>query len=638
MGRYGAILLATCLVIWGVGAFVGCGNDNGDQGNKQDASNQESDAATNADGSDSSNSSGRVRLRILHTNDIHSHLWGFGPESEYTPDTTGDDRTVGGFARLATLVKQARDEADDRPVLLLDSGDMTQGTLFTMISPTVSPELVLMQELGYDVVTLGNHEFDWTSDGAAHIVQAARNNGVSFPILSTNIVFSASDPADDALEALMASGKITRTTIKELSNGLKVGFIGLMGTNASSDAPAAKPVTFDPIADSAAAAVKSLKAQGADLIIALSHSGVDTNPDNSEDQKLAQAVPEINIIISGHTHTELDKPIVEGDTLIVQAGCYLSHLGVLDVEVKDGKASLVKYELKKIDDSIFGDPDIQKKVANYKQQVNTEILADQGVTYDKPVAETDFDLTFPYLEEGNLGNFVVDAILQAARDAEPDAPADFAIEAAGVIRDPINAGSSGIIGYDDAFRVLSMSTKPGIEGGMPLVSVYLTAAELRAGVEITPTYAFVYSADFFLAVSGLQYTYDPNAPAGERVKDIYLGNDVDGYSKKPLDVSEDNTKLYKVVMNYYIGSTLLSLGSVLGITPKDENGDVIHDINTRLIDAEPGGDLQELKEFSAFLSVLSSFPDKDGDGLPEIPDIYREPSGRIRAVTSAGSP
>jgi 5'-nucleotidase / UDP-sugar diphosphatase len=122
---------------------------------------------------------------ILHTNDWQSRLLGFGPNNEYSPATTGDDDTVGGVARLATLLEQRRAAAGEQPVLLLDGGDFSMGTLFHTVTRETGGELRLMTELGYDAATLGNHEFDFRPAGLAAMISAAhRDKGAALmPLL-----------------------------------------------------------------------------------------------------------------------------------------------------------------------------------------------------------------------------------------------------------------------------------------------------------------------------------------------------------------------------------------------------------------------------------------------------------------------
>ena len=133
---------------------------------------------------------------------------GFAPEIDYTPASPNDDATRGGMARLAAAIGGAKASAAaaGTPVLLLDAGDFMMGTPFELLATVASPELAMMHALGYDATTIGNHELDWTPHGLAGILQAAVTNNVTFPILSSNMNFSATDPADDELAALASAG------------------------------------------------------------------------------------------------------------------------------------------------------------------------------------------------------------------------------------------------------------------------------------------------------------------------------------------------------------------------------------------------------------------------------------------------
>ena len=103
-------------------------------------------------------------LTLLHTNDLHSHFLGLSPNIDYTPLRTGDDSTVGGWARIATAIRSEKSKRTN-PTLVLDAGDFLMGSLFHMVAREEGLELRLMKEMGYDVTTFGNHEFDLTSVG-----------------------------------------------------------------------------------------------------------------------------------------------------------------------------------------------------------------------------------------------------------------------------------------------------------------------------------------------------------------------------------------------------------------------------------------------------------------------------------------
>ena len=250
---------------------------------------------------------GPLELIILHTNDLHDQLMAWGPSADFSPATAGDDTTQGGFSRLAALIQRERAAATGTPVLLLDAGDFLMGSLFSWLGPTEAPALTLMQRMGYDALTLGNHELDWTPDGLAGVLAAAVDRGFSSPLLATNLVFPPG--AATNLEAFATAGRIRRKLVKTMANGLKVGIFGLLGEGAAANAPLAGPLTFGDAVATASALVQELRQQDdVDLVICLSHGGVDETG-AGEDAALAAAVPGIDVIIGGHTHVALSPPV-----------------------------------------------------------------------------------------------------------------------------------------------------------------------------------------------------------------------------------------------------------------------------------------------------------------------------------------
>ena len=150
---------------------------------------------------------GDREITILHTNDLHSHILGFSPNIDYRPDRVGGDATKGGWARIATVLKRER-EKRNHPVLALDAGDFLMGSLFHMLAREEAMELRLMKEMGYDALTLGNHEFDLKPKGLARILGAAAAKGGMPPIVFSNAVFSKESDRDDALEEVFNKGMV----------------------------------------------------------------------------------------------------------------------------------------------------------------------------------------------------------------------------------------------------------------------------------------------------------------------------------------------------------------------------------------------------------------------------------------------
>jgi 5'-nucleotidase len=580
------------------------------------------------------------KLLILHTNDIHSHLMGFAPEADYTPASPNDDTTTGGMARLASAIGQAKAAAaaDGTPVLLLDAGDFMMGTLFEFLATKASAELTMMHALGYDATTIGNHELDWTPLGLAGILQAAVTSKVNVPIVASNMTFSDTDPADDALKALADAGVIQTKLVKTVGS-LKVGFFGLLGANASQVTPQKAPLTFEPIADAAARMVKELReTDQVDLVIALSHSGID-HTGAGEDADLAAQVPGIDVIISGHTHEALEQPKQVGGTIIVTAGAYTGFLGHLALTVTPsgvpGTPSTVaidSYQLQPIDDMITGDPTTQGAVDAFIAGLDGS-LASSGLAYKKVLASTGADLPLPDRKEAPVGNLVTDAYRTISAALQPTDPPVIAVDANGALRAPILKGKTGNIWFADLFRVTPLGIGPDQVPGYSLVTFYLNAKDIRSGLELGGAPEIV-PGEFFLQVSGLKVTYDMSKPVFGRVTSLKL---VTPSGDQTLDVN-DTTTCYKVVTISYVAGLLVAVESLtsklLKVQAKDKDCATLVDPTTRFVDADPAKDgVQELKHWQATLKYVTGLPDANGDGIPDIPPPYASPQGRIVQVT-----
>ncbi len=579
------------------------------------------------------------KVLILHTNDIHSHLMGFAPEVDYTPATPNDDATRGGMARLATAIGAARASAaaDGTPVLLLDAGDFMMGTPFEFLATTASPELAMMHALGYDATTIGNHELDWTPHGLAGILNAAVTNGVAFPILSSNMNFSDTDPADDELAALAGAGVIQPKLVK-MVGGLKVGFFGLIGANAVQVTPQAAPLTFDPIAVAAARMVKELReTDQVDLVVALSHSGIDHNG-QGEDAVLAAQVPGIDVIISGHTHDTLEQPAQVGNTLIVTAGAYTAYLGELALTVTPSgtpgappaSVTVDSYTLLNIDDTLTGDPTTQAAVDQYIAGVDTA-LAPAGLAYKGVVATTAADLPLPARGEAPVGNLVTDAYRTITAALQPSDPPVIAVDADGALRAPIVAGKTGAIWFADLFRVTPLGIGPDQIPGYSLVTFYLNARDIRNGLELGGAPEVVPN-DFFLQVSGLKVAYDMTKPLFGRVTSLTLPTSSGG--EQALDLN-DTTTCYKVVTTNYVAGLLGAVQSLtdnlLSVTAKDSDCLTPVDPTNRFVDADPTkAGVQELKHWQAVVEYVTGLPKVNG--VPTIPAAYASPQGRITGI------
>jgi 5'-nucleotidase/UDP-sugar diphosphatase len=575
------------------------------------------------------------RFTLVHTNDLHSHLQGVSPELDYTPLSPGDDATVGGWSRLAAAIQAVRLDRRN-PVLVLDAGDFLMGSLFHMVAREEALELGLLQAMGYDAVALGNHEFDLMPDGLARILLAASGRGYLPPVLLASAVFDPEDARDNSLEKVCAAGLVQRYRVLE-KGGVRFGLFAIMGKDAAEVAPFASPMSFrDPIETAREMVGLLREKEKAEVVICLSHSGLSKDPKKSEDVLLAREVPGIDIIVSGHTHTRLQAPLLVGGTIIVQAWEYGKQLGVLDFEVDSGRVRLLDWKPWPLDDSRRGDPLIQARIESYKRDIDRNVLAGHGWSYARVLAETGFDLKAAEAETG-LGDLVADSIRWYADrlDSDPGDPSSrvtLAVESGGVIRDEILRGATGRLTVADLFRVLPLGV--GLDGSMayPLISVFLTGAEIRKALEIVASVYPLKGSDYFLQVSGVRFSYNPHRVLFDRVSRVEIGGEEQGW--RPLDTSRRNTTLYKVVANYYNSAFLKLIGGftfhVLDIVPKDRHGKPIGDLAEARVDADPARPgIQETKEWVGLLEYVQSFPDADGDGIPDIPARYAGPGGRI---------
>ncbi|MBA2319970.1 MAG: bifunctional metallophosphatase/5'-nucleotidase [Deltaproteobacteria bacterium] len=590
------------------------------------------DSPGDTDTTDPPPADGKLRVTILHTNDWQSHMLGWSPNHEYTPDVTGDDGTVGGLARTATLVNGIRD-ASSWPVVLLDGGDWMAGDLFQLLGESHAAELQVMQAMRYDAITLGNHEFDWGPDTLGRIVTQGDENGVAVPIVASNTVTDPADPADDGLEAHFASGRIQATYRMTLDNGLTLGLFGIVGDSAASVAPAAAPTTFLAAIDASAAVVPTLA--DVDLVIGITHNGVTDDPATSPDDLLASAVPGIDVIVGGHSHTPLFEHRTANGTVIVQAGSHTQYLGQLDLAFDGTTWEVEAYTLHELDDTIPGDPAITALVDSFVAALEDGPLQEMGYGFDEPIASLPGDLTYRECEESTIGDYVTDAYKYAANQRIGDDPIDVAFETQGVIREGLLHGASGVQGFSDLFRVLPLGGPIDGIPGYPLVHFYVTAAELADACEVTASVTPFYGCNYFVEQSGLRCTLDLVNPPFTRVELVEIQ---EGETYVPLDISAANTELYHVAVDSYVASLMYTLedlsSGLVAITPKDASGTPYADLDDAIFDGDPlTVAVEEVKLWQALVEYSASFPDTTGDDLPDVPERYLDPDGRILGFT-----
>jgi 5'-nucleotidase len=517
------------------------------------------------------------------------------------------------------------------------------GSLFHLLSREKAFELRLLRHMGYDVACLGNHEFDLKPSGLARILATAETYGQLPTIVCANLIFNPEKKTDDALQQVFERGLIKAYTVLE-RDGLRIGIFGLVGQDAAEVAPFASPVKFGDPVETATAMVDILRrTEKVDLVICLSHSGLSTDPKQSEDELLAAKVDGIDIIVSGHTHTKLDRVVTVNDTLIVQAWAYGKQVGVMDVVLENGRAALANYDIVTIDDEIAGDAATTGLIQGFKKQIERHVLGALGLGFDQVVAHTDFDLLID-TQETNLGNLIADSIRwhinqNDAKAAGDTSPVQVAFISNGVIRDPILRGKTGNIAVSDVFRAIPLGI--GFDEpetmGYALVSFYVYPAELKKAFEILTSIYPLKGSDYFLQFSGARIVYNPKRMPFDRVTRIEVGNEEQGFT--PLDYSAASKALIRVAADIYNATFLKIVGNftwhILDIVPKDRQGNPIDDLKTARVDADPSADgIQELKEWQGVMAYIRSFPDTTGDGISDIPVKYRDKLGRHEVQAS----
>lgn len=550
---------------------------------------------------------------VLFTHDLHSH---FLPQ----PDGTGGES--GGYARLKTALDRERAAHPD--ALTLDGGDFSIGSLIQTLYTTQGAELRTMGALGYDAATVGNHEFDHKGTGFAAMLNAVAASGDPAPALLMANYKPANDNPDKLdIQRAMAAYNVRDYMLLE-RGGITYGIFGLMGVDSHSCAPSSGFALGDMVSN-AQRCVDALEEQGAQFIICLSHSGTNEKKKLSEDEQLAEKVKGIDLIVSGHTHTTLEEPILVGDTYIVSAGPYCENLGSITLSwAEDGNKTLTDYHLTPIDETLPEDGEIASMVERWKRLVGGTYLGRYGLTYDEVLTRTDFDLPTPEsgVQSGNsLGELVADAFLWAVWNLEADAPnADtVSVTADGVLRAPL---AKGEITTSMAFDVLSMGVGSDDTSGFPLVGVYLTGRELKAVAELDASVTPLMPAAQ-LYTSGLVYSFNTHRMFFNRVTEARVSEFGGG-----LGEIEDD-ELYRVVTGMYSAQMLSMVQSksfgLLSLEPKMADGSPATDFEACILRDENGN---EIKEWYALAAYLQSF------GEEGVPSRYGRPNGDGRKVVS----
>lgn len=448
---------------------------------------------------------GKTNVSIVYTNDIHSRVDPF-PTDFYYKFYAGK----GGFGRIATAIRDIK--AKNPATIAVDSGDYLQGTpYFNFYKGEV--EMKLMEAAGFDAITIGNHEFDNGVDDLKRVLPFYKGS-----LITTNMTFTPE--------------VAQRYTVKKVGN-VRVGMFALITeVNGLVSAPNFKGARYyDPV-KVAQAAVAKLKKE-ADVIVLLSHVG--TVPPYSEegaddheveeeqitDEKIAERVPGIDVIVSGHTHVMIKAPKIirnkatGAKTFIVSSGMGGGYLGKADLTLEKGKVTYLNNEMVPLTASVPNAQDIEQMVSPFRSKMDATLKVDIGE------AKGTFKRYGTKDTESTLNNLIADATLWAARSKNPKV--DFAVMSSGTPRNHIMAGP---ISVEDVFYALPFDNK------IDIVTVNGQQALEMLTVQRRPTDNKRHS------ISGVTYTLTKNFGP---ITDVVIGG-------QPLDLN----KTYVVAVNDYM--------------------------------------------------------------------------------------
>jgi 2',3'-cyclic-nucleotide 2'-phosphodiesterase (5'-nucleotidase family) len=391
------------------------------------------------------------------------------------------------MARMSSMIKELK--AESRNVLVLNAGDVFVGT-FEFNKYLGYPELKIMEGL-YDAMGLGNHEFDRGLEALLGVLsgQVGDEQPIGLPILCANVNLDGAPLLQNFIKPYM---------VKQIGS-LRVGLIGVVETRQLDYPSEVLPLLSDALQAARQAASLLRNVEHVDIVICLSHLG------KSDDVEGLSQVPGIDIIIGGHSHDALFKPIMAHGKIIVQAGEFGKYLGRLIVEYDGQQVKLVSQKLYSIDRKVREDPALVPALNLFR----AGIIKDPrfGPVYSKVIATAPRNLEEKWIpdkpeRDTPLGNLVADGIRKAVTEA--GYPADIALEANGYIAHRIYKGR--VVG-NDIMRAVPYGYDASSGLGFKIDVVHLAGAQILAGLEYSVSMV-EHSDDASLQVSGLTFEYD----------------------------------------------------------------------------------------------------------------------------------
>lgn len=474
------------------------------------------------------------KLTIIHVNDVHGQV-------------EGDDKEIIGYKKLKTIVDEQM--AENPNVLLLNAGDTLHGTTLATLSSGESI-VKLMNKMGFDAMTPGNHEFNYGYDRLVELAEMAE-----FSFLGANILKEADDTSD-----------FEPYIIKEFE-GFKVGIFGIstQETKVKSHPNNTIGIKFeDPIATSKRM-VEELKDQ-VDIIVGLFHIGIDEESEITSID-IAEKVEGIDIIVDGHSHSTLPEGRLVGDTLIVQAHEWTKNIGIVEINIKDG--NIVSKEAKLLTYEDTADVELDQEIVAEIEKIlaeNDKILKEVvGRAVVPLVGEREIVRT----GESNLGNLITDIMLEVSG-------ADVAITNGGGIRASI---AEGEITLEDILTTFPFTNYPVVieVSGQTIVDA------LNFGIDAYPE-----PAGKFPHISGMTFKIDTSGEANRAVDVMVNGEPIDLEANYKL-VTNDFMAVGGDGYNMFEGSTILAEYGLLSEVLADyirAEGDIAPAVEGRITEVE----------------------------------------------------
>lgn len=562
-------------------------------------------------------------IDVVFLHDLHSHMENFASVEN------GETVYLGGVPQIKTLIDEKKAKNPD--TLVLDAGDFSMGTLIQTVYESEAAELKMLGNIGCEVTTLGNHEFDYKGTGLANMMTSAATSGEAVPaMVLCNVDWETMEAAgltetQQKIKDAFAAYNVQDYVVLQKGD-VSIAVLGIFGKDSLGCVPNCDLLFEDPVEAAKETVAEILANEEVDMIACVSHSGTSPDPEKSEDEILAKAVPEIDFIVSGHTHTKLDEPIVHGDTYIVSCGEYGKRLGSFHMEMTgDGIWEMTEYELIEVTADIPEDAKTKAQIDELMDSVDADYLSRWGYSRNQVIAQNDVAFSsvndiYDIHEDHNLGNIIADAYAYAVENA-PDFNGDdvaVAIAPSGTIRESYPVGD---ITVTDIFNSFSLGIGEDGVPGYPLLSVYVTGEELRLIAEVDASVSDLMTTAR-LYNSGIQFEFNPNRLILNKVTECYLvGND-----GERIEIEDD--KLYRVISDMYSGQMLGGVTSVsyglLSVELKDADGQPLERLEDAIVYVEG----EELKAWTAIAGYMESFEDTDGDGIPNVPDYYEGKQGR----------